>query len=61
MTRLKTILILTTLIIAAGIVGTLDYENALLEEAAYCDRVKNKVHTDYDNLKDTCVARHWSK
>ena len=61
MSRLETIIILITLFIAAGVVGGFDYEDALLEEASYCDRLQNKVHTDYNNLKDTCVARYWSK
>ena len=49
------------ILIAFGVVGTFDYEDALLEEAAYCDRLKSKVHTDYNNLKATCVAGHWTK
>lgn len=49
------------IIIALGVVGTFDYEDALIEEAAYCDRLQNKIHRDYDNLKATCVARHWGK
>ena len=49
------------IIIALGVVGTFDYENALIEEAAYCVRLQNKIHNDYNNLKDTCVAHHWSK
>jgi hypothetical protein len=53
------IIFLLTLI-AFGAVGTFDYEDALIEEAAYCDRLKNKVHTDYNNLKSTCAARHWN-
>ena len=48
------------ILIALGAVGTFDYEDALIEEAAYCDRLKNKVHTDYNNLKSTCAARHWN-
>jgi hypothetical protein len=51
---------LLLILIALGVVGTFDYEDALLEEAAYCDRLKNKVHTDYNNLKSTCIARHWN-
>ena len=61
MSRLNTILILIILLITAGIVGHFDYEDELLEEAAYCDRLQNKIHTDYDNLKDVCIARHWVK
>ncbi|MFM7009721.1 MAG: hypothetical protein ACKO0Z_10385 [Betaproteobacteria bacterium] len=49
------------ILIALGMVGTFDYENAADEESAYCDRLKNKVHTDYNNLKRICVANHWSK
>ena len=49
------------ILVAIGAVGTFDYEDALMEEASYCDRLQNKVHTDYNNLKATCVARHWSK
>jgi hypothetical protein len=48
------------ILIALGAVGTFDYDNAADEEAAYCDRLQNKVHTDYDNLKSVCAARHWS-
>lgn len=49
------------ILIAFGVVGTFDYEDALREEAAYCDRLKSRVHTDYNNLKATCVAGHWTK
>ena len=49
------------IIIALGVVGTFDYEDALIEEAAYCDRLQNKIHKDYDNLKSTCAARYWGK
>ena len=49
------------ILIAFGAVGTFDYEDALIEEAAYCDRLKNKVHSDYNHIKSTCVARHGSK
>ena len=48
------------ILIALGVVGTFDHDDALLEEAAYCDRLKNKIHTDYNNLKSTCAARHWN-
>lgn len=61
MSRLNITLFLIALFVAAGIVGRFDYEDALLEEAAYCDRLQNKVHSDYNDLKATCVARHWSK
>ena len=54
-------IIFLLILIALGAVGTFDYEDALIEEAAYCDRLKNKVHTDYNQLKSTCAARHWSK
>ena len=53
-------IIFLLILIALGAVGTFDYEDELLEEAAYCDRLKNKVHTDYNNLKSTCIARHWN-
>jgi hypothetical protein len=53
-------IIFLLILIALGVVGTFDYEDELLEEAAYCDRLKNKVHTDYNNLKSTCIARHWN-
>jgi hypothetical protein len=49
------------ILIALGAVGTFDHENALDEEAAYCDRLRNGVHTDYNRIKSTCVARYWSK
>ena len=50
------------LILAAlGMVGTFDYDNAVDEEASYCERLQNGVHKDYNNLKSTCAARHWSK
>lgn len=61
MTRIQILLIMLLALIAMGVVGSFDYQDALLEEAAYCDRLKNKVHTDYDNLKETCEARYWSK
>ena len=54
-------IIFLLILIAFGAVGTFDYEDALIEEAAYCDRLKNKVHSDYNHIKSTCVARHWSK
>jgi hypothetical protein len=53
-------IIFLLILMALGVVGTFDYEDELLEEAAYCDRLKNKVHTDYNNLKSTCIARHWN-
>ena len=46
--------------LALGVVGSFDYENELMEEEAYCDRLKNKVHTDYNHIKSTCIARHWN-
>jgi hypothetical protein len=55
------ILFLLIILVAFGLVGTFDYEDALIEEAAYCDRLQNKVHTDYNNLKATCLASHWPK
>lgn len=54
-------IIFLLILIALGLVGTLDSDDELLEEAAYCDRLQNKVHKDYNNLKDVCVERHWSK
>jgi hypothetical protein len=53
-------IIFLLILIALGAVGTFDHDSAVDEEIAYCDRLKNKVHTDYNNLKSTCIARHWN-
>lgn len=48
-------------LLLSGVVGQWDYEAALMAEADYCDRLLNRVHADYDNLRAACVERHWSK
>lgn len=49
------------LFLAAGIAGQMDYEDAGLIEADYCDRLRAGEHADHNNLRDVCVERHWSK
>lgn len=42
----------------AGIVGSYDFEDAKLEEAAYCRGVENGEHSDYDHIYESaCVKR----
>lgn len=53
MLRVEHILAMLTFalfILLMGIAGNSDYEAAKLEELAYCDRVADKVHTDYENI-----------
>jgi|APGre2960657404_1045060.scaffolds.fasta_scaffold529121_2 hypothetical protein len=61
MARWKVILGFIAFMILAGIAGQMDYEDALLAEADYCDRLLNKEHSDYNNLRETCAERYWSK
>ena len=56
----KIILSCLGLVVLAGIAGNLDYQDQLLIEADYCDRLLNKEHSDYNNLRDVCAERHWS-
>lgn len=61
MARWKVILGLLFLAVLAGVVGQWDYEDALLVEADYCDRLRAGEHADYKDLRATCVERHWGK
>lgn len=61
MARWKVILGFVLFLILAGIAGRMDYEDALLAEADYCDRLLNREHGDYNNIRATCAERHWSK
>lgn len=61
MTQTQITLSILAVLLTAGIVGNLDYENELIEEALYCERLEARVHSDYNHIKDVCVARHWSK
>lgn len=61
MKRWHLILGLIFFVLAAGIAGQMDYEDQLLIEADYCDRLRAGEHTDYNNLRDVCVERHWEK
>lgn len=46
---LKLLAVLLFTVLVLGFAGTADYENEQLEFQSYCDRVKDKVHTDYKN------------
>lgn len=61
MTSRITFLLILIVIGLAGVTGMLEFEDDLLEEASYCDRLQNKVHEDYKRIKSVCVQRHWSK
>ena len=61
MARWKVILGLLAFVALAGIAGQMDYEDALRAEADYCDRLLNREHSDYNNLRATCAERHWGK
>lgn len=61
MTSRITFLLILIVIGLAGVTGMLEFEDDLLEEASYCDRLQNKVHKDYKQIKSVCVQRHWSK
>ena len=61
LTHWKIILICLGLVVLGGIAGNLDYQDQLLIEADYCDRLLNKEHSDYNNLRDVCAERYWSK
>lgn len=41
------------------VVGRLDYEDAVAEEALYCNNVKNGTWPDYDGIyADVCEAKY---
>ena len=61
MSRIQTIFFLFAFFIAAGVAGRMDYEEALVQEAAYCADLKDHVHGDYLDIKEVCAARYWSK
>lgn len=61
MARWKVILGLIVFMLLAGIAGRMDYEDQMLIEADYCDRLLNGEHGDYNNLRAVCAERHWSK
>jgi hypothetical protein len=61
MARWKVILAVIAFMLLAGIAGRMDYEDALLAEADYCDRLASGEHKDYNNLRAVCAERHWSK
>ena len=42
-----------------GVVGRLDYEDAVAEEALYCSNVKNGTWPDYNGIyADVCEAEY---
>jgi hypothetical protein len=47
--------------LASSLLGSWDYESALMIEADYCDRLRSGAHSDYDNLRAVCAQRHWGK
>ena len=49
-------LILT--VIGFGLAGNSDYEEDLRQERDYCARVRDRVHTDYNNLQSVCEERY---
>jgi hypothetical protein len=57
----KMILIAIAFLAIAGIAGRMDYEDAMLIEADYCERLAAGEHEDYNNLRDVCAERHWGK
>ena len=53
-------LIFTLTVIGFGLAGNSDYEEDLRQERDYCARVKDRVHTDYNNLQSVCEERYWN-
>jgi len=53
--KIKLSFALLALLLLMGVVGRMDYEDAKLEEIAYCHNVKNGVWPDYENIyKEIC-------
>lgn len=53
-------LFLILIIVVLGLAGNSDYDEAIRQEQDYCARVKDNIHTDYDNLKSVCEERYWN-
>ena len=54
-----TILAVVVFWLLFGVVGRLDYEDAVAEEALYCSNVKNGIWPDYDGIyADVCEAEY---
>lgn len=55
--RIKVAIGLLALVLLMGVVGRMDYEDAQLEEALYCDNVRNGVWPDYEGTyKNICKS-----
>lgn len=53
--NVKVLLIAAALIVLFGIVGRMDYEDALAQQRLYCDNVANGVWPDYEgSFKAEC-------
>lgn len=53
--KIKGFFVMLALLLLMGVVGRMDYEDAKLEEAAYCHNVKTGVWPDYENIyKEIC-------
>ena len=51
MTTKQTILVLGAFILAFGLLGEGDYQDAVAADAEYCDNVRNGVWPNYKNLE----------
>ncbi|MBP0134340.1 MAG: hypothetical protein ITD40_05205 [Nitrosarchaeum sp.] len=61
MTRAVAItLTLILIVLFLGLAGNSDQQEELREEQDYCARVKDRVHTDYNNLQSVCEERYWN-
>lgn len=53
------VIFIAALVLAFGLVGRMDYEDAKADEALYCSNVKDGVWPDYDGTyADVCEAKY---
>ena len=56
--KAKTVLIAVA-VVALGVVGSMDYEDAKAEEALYCSNVKSGIWPNYNGTyADVCEAEY---
>ena len=48
------------MVLFLSLAGNSDQQEELREEQDYCARVKDRVHTDYNNLQSVCEERYWN-
>ena len=62
MNKLKAIGVVLVIFAAFGAVGVMDYEDALIQQALYCDNVKSGLWPDYEGTYvSECEKTHGPK